>query len=163
MDGREVVEVMASPSASPQSASSIERLVSAGGVIYRMVDGRMEVALCGRGEGALWALPKGTPELDETIEQTALREAREETGLQVEIEAPLGNITYWFQHDGIRCFKTVHFHLMRPVGGALDKHDPEFDVVQWFPVDEALRVMTYTNETTVVRAAVERVRGSAPV
>ncbi len=153
---------MASSSTAPRSDSPVERLFSAGGVIYRMVDGRMEVALCGRGEGALWALPKGTTEPGETIEQTALREACEETGLQVEIEVSLGDINYWFQHDGIRWFKTVHFHLMRPLGGALDMHDPEFDVVRWFPVDEALRVMTYANEPAMVRAAAERVLGSAP-
>src|SRR5438309_9184579 len=45
---------------------------------------------------SLWALPKGTPDSGESIEETALRETREETGIQVEIESPLGSISYFF-------------------------------------------------------------------
>ena len=121
----------------------------------------MDVVLCGRREPLLWALPKGTPNPGETIEQTALREASEETGLQVELEGPLGSITYWFQWDGARCFKTVHFHLMRSVGGSVERHDPEFDTVEWFPVEEALRIMTYPNEAEMVRKAREQMLGGA--
>lgn len=152
---------MTSTNPSTRSRSRIERLVSAGGVVYRRVNSGVQVVLCGRREPSLWALPKGTPNPGETMEQTALREVSEETGLQVDIEAPLGSITYWFQREGVRCFKTVHFHLMQPVGGSLDRHDPEFDVVQWFPVEEALQVMTHPNEAEIVRKAMERLAGGA--
>ncbi len=136
----------------------VQELVSAGGVVYREVDGRLEVVLCGRnGEPPLWGLPKGTPDEGETIEQTALREVREETGLDVVIQAPLGTINYWFQHGGVRYHKTVYHHLMVPVGGAMSQHDPEFDIVQWFKADEACRVLTYQNEVNVVRRAMEHV------
>ena len=68
--------------------SRVTRAVSCGGVVYRERDGRVELALCGRHSG-LWALPKGTPDPGETLDQTALREVREETGLEVGIEPPL--------------------------------------------------------------------------
>lgn len=136
-----------------------ERLVSAGGVVFRKSEKGIEVAVCGRTTPRLWALPKGTPNAGETVEQTALREVREETGLDVVIDAALQSITYWFVRvaDGVRCHKTVHFYLMRPVGGAMDQHDPEFDEVRWFPAQEAVRLLTHANEVKVVEQALELV------
>jgi len=101
----------------------------------------------------LWALPKGTPNAGETLEETALRETREETGMHVEIEAPLGAIQYFFVRGRTRFHKTVHFYLMRPVGGALEDHDHEFDEVAWFQLDEALELMTHLTERGVVEDA----------
>lgn len=136
-------------------AGRVVRLVSAGGVVYRHGNKGVEVVLCGLHSPLRWSLPKGTPNQGETLEQTALREVQEETGLQVEIEAPLGAIQYWFVRpdDGARCHKTVHFFLMRATRGCTEGHDPEFDVVRWFPAQEALRVMTYANEAQMVEKA----------
>jgi 8-oxo-dGTP pyrophosphatase MutT (NUDIX family) len=91
------------------------------------------------------------------LEETALREVREETGLEVEIAAPLGSIEYWFANRelDVRYHKTVHFYLMAPVGGATNQHDPEFDVVQWFDVKDALTNLAYANEVNVLERALE--------
>jgi 8-oxo-dGTP pyrophosphatase MutT (NUDIX family) len=116
-----------------------------------------DVLLCGRSSDRLWALPKGTPEPDETIEQTALREVREETGVEVEPDGLIGEVKYWFSRpqDGVRYYKTVHHFLLRPVGGDPSLHDHEFDEVRWFPVQEALRLLTYRNEAKILRQALE--------
>ncbi|MCH7608302.1 MAG: NUDIX hydrolase [Chloroflexi bacterium] len=132
--------------------------VSCGGVVYRLRDGVVELALCGRRSG-LWALPKGTPETGETHEQTALREVREETGLAVEIEAPLGHIEYWFTLPNERVHKRVYFYLMAPCGGSVDDHDPEFDVVEWFPAQAASATLTYPSEAEVVGRALDALAG----
>ena len=108
-----------------------------------------------RREPPLWALPKGTPNAGETLVETAIREASEETGLQVEIEEPISAITYFFVHGRTRFHKTVHFFLMHPIGGRLEDHDHEFDEVRWVHIDEALRVMTHATERGVVQRAVE--------
>jgi 8-oxo-dGTP pyrophosphatase MutT (NUDIX family) len=133
----------------------VEHLVSAGGVVYREVEGRIETVLCGRETPVRWSLAKGTPYKGESLEATASREVREETGLDVKIEDTIGKIEYWFaDRDGeIRYHKTVHFYLMTPTGGHIDQHDPEFDVVQWFPAEEALKNLTYANEAEVLRQA----------
>ncbi|MBI4499232.1 MAG: NUDIX hydrolase [Chloroflexi bacterium] len=133
----------------------IERLVSAGGVVYRRSDHQVQVLVCGRKDPPLWALPKGTPNSGESIEQTAQREVTEETGVQVRIVEKLGSIRYWFSRpDGVRCHKVVHHFLMEPVGGDPSLHDIEFDTVAWFPVEEALRLLTYPNELAVLERAV---------
>ena len=137
--------------------SRVENPVSAGGVVYQMNSGRLETVLCGRSQPVRWSLAKGTPDDGETLEQTALREVREETGLEVEIDDSLGSIDYWFADLGkdVRYHKTVHFYLMVPVGGATDQHDPEFDVVQWFDAEDALKNLAYANEVNVLQRALD--------
>jgi 8-oxo-dGTP pyrophosphatase MutT (NUDIX family) len=131
------------------------RATSAGGVVHRSEDGRVEVVLVHRRHPPLWALPKGTPDSGETLAETAIRETGEESGLQVAIEEPIRAITYFFVHGRTRFHKTVHFFLMRPIGGRLEDHDHEFDEVRWLPLDEALRLMTHATERQVVEHAAE--------
>lgn len=122
--------------------------------MHRTVDGRLQVLLVHRRSPRLWALPKGTPDSGETIEETALRETREETGVEVEIERQLRSIRYFFVRGTTRFHKTVHFFLMRPVGGALDDHDAEFDEVRWVDAEEALAILNHHTERSVVEEAV---------
>ena len=129
------------------------RATSAGGVVHRTAPARTEVALVHRLKPALWALPKGTPQAGETLEETALRETREETGLEVEIEQPISSIRYFFVRGRTRFAKTVHFFLMRPVGGDLSLHDHEFDEVRWWPLEEAIELVTYPTERSVLERA----------
>jgi 8-oxo-dGTP pyrophosphatase MutT (NUDIX family) len=129
------------------------RATSAGGVVHRLIEGRVQIALVHRRAPVLWALPKGTPDSGETIEETALRETREETGLEVEIEARLQSIRYFFVRGTTRFHKTVHFFLMRPIGGSLDAHDAEFDEVRWTDLSEALAIMSHATERSVVEEA----------
>ena len=135
------------------SALRTARATSAGGVVHRAEDGRPEIVLVHRRVPPLWALPKGTPDAGETLAETAVREAREETGLQVEIEEPISSISYFFVHRRTRYHKTVHFFLMRSSGGRLEDHDHEFDEVRWVPIAEALELMTHATEREVVQRA----------
>jgi len=127
--------------------------VSAGGVVTRWVDGRLQVALVGDSRRDAWYLPKGGLAEGETIEQAALREVREETGLDVRLLRPIREIEYWFFVKGARVHKRVHYFLMEAVGGDFSRRDWENDRAGWFDLDEALRVMTYENEAEVVREA----------
>jgi 8-oxo-dGTP pyrophosphatase MutT (NUDIX family) len=87
------------------------------------------------------------------VEETALRETREETGLDVQLEDRLRSISYVFVRGRTRFHKTVHFFLMRPVGGDVSLHDHEFDEVRWFQMEEALEMMTHATERSVVEEA----------
>jgi 8-oxo-dGTP pyrophosphatase MutT (NUDIX family) len=138
-----------------RGSEELRSAVSAGGVVYRQSDDDIEIVVCGRPAEGLWALPKGTPEPGETLEHTALREVREETGLIIDIEAAVGEVRYQFTgHDGERYDKRVAHHLMVATGGDIADHDAEFDVVRWASVEEALRLLSYPNEREIVRKAV---------
>ena len=104
-------------------------------------------------EGDAWTLPKGTPSDSETVEETALREVAEETGLEVRIAAPVGAIEYFFTQGGTRIHKTVHYFLMEAVGGSLDQHDHEYDEVHWEPIREARNLLSYPTERQLVEQA----------
>lgn len=131
------------------------RAESDGGVVYREKGGQVDIVLVGREAQGSWFLPKGTPMRGESREQTAIRETREETGLNVRIIEPITSISYWFMSGRVRIIKTVYYYLMVPTGGDLSLHDPEYDRVAWFPIQQALAVLTYANDADVVRRAAE--------
>lgn len=132
------------------------RATSAGGLVIRVIDGSYQIALGRRRRSRTdltWVLPKGTVEDGETLEQTALREVAEETGLEVRAVAPLGAIEYTFVREGTRIEKTVHFFLMEPLGGHFSRHDHEFEVVRWVPLADAPSLMSHETERAVVARA----------
>ena len=138
------------------------REVSAGGVVYRREeDDDLEVLLAARrtrrGDLA-WGLAKGGIEPDESIEDAAVREVLEETGIEAEIEASLGETRYFYVWDDVRVRKVVHFFLMRAVGGDTNDHDDEMEDVRWFPLDRALKRAAYRGEREVLTRAAELLR-----
>jgi 8-oxo-dGTP pyrophosphatase MutT (NUDIX family) len=100
-----------------------------------------------------WGLPKGMIEPDEDARQTAIREVREETGLEAAIREPLGDISYWYVWDSVRVQKKVTFFLMDSVGGDISKHDHEMEEIRWFPMGEAEAVASYSGERDMIRRA----------
>ena len=137
-------------------AGRFERATSCGGVVIRHAPTGPEIVLGSRRReraGVSWTLPKGTPDGDESAEQTALREVAEETGLEVRIVAPVGPIEYFFTQNGTRIHKTVHYFLMESIGGDLAEHDHEFDDVRWVPLETARTMMTFATEREIVEQA----------
>ena len=138
------------------------RAVSAGGVVFRQRGPAIEIVLVSRREERLWALPKGTPEPGESLEETALREVCEETGLEVTIAAPLGLVRYSFSsRAGTPVRKVVHYYLMEAVGGSIEHHDEEFDDVAWYDLHEAQRRLTHTNQLHILDEAAELIAAGA--
>lgn len=129
---------------------------SAGGVVIRLADGRPQLLVGIRRrerDGRTWTLPKGTPIAGETLEETAVREVAEETGLEVRIVAPVGSIDYSFVQRGTQIHKTVHYYLMEPTGGDLARHDHEFEQVRWLDLAEAPSRLTFETERDLVARA----------
>ena len=138
-----------------------QKEVSAGGVVYRRSDGGVEVVLASRrtrrGDLA-WGLAKGGVELGESFEDAAVREVREETGLDAEIEADLGDTKYFYVWEEVRIRKTVHFFLMRHLGGDTEDRDDEMEEIRWFPLERALKRAAYRGERDVLVRAAEILR-----
>ena len=133
--------------------------VSAGGVVYRREEDAVDLALAARRtrRGQLaWGLAKGAIEQGESDEQAALREVLEETGLEAEVEADLGDIRYFYVWEGVRVRKRVHFFLMRATGGDVTDHDSEMEDVRWFPLRTAIKRAAYKGEREVIERAAKR-------
>lgn len=133
---------------------------SAGGFVLA-ADGTFRVALIGRlsRNGRIdWCVPKGHPEGLETLEEAAVREINEETGLEAEILDVLGSINYEFSASGKLIAKTVHHFLMRQTGGDLTvEGDPDREAVdvRWFGIDELHKRLAHENERRMARGVLE--------
>jgi 8-oxo-dGTP pyrophosphatase MutT (NUDIX family) len=133
--------------------SRVRNAIAAGGVVVRERDGAREVVIAGRRADGTWVFPKGTPDKGEEIEDTAVREVEEETGLKVRILRDIGTTDYWFAAPGERVHKVVHFFLMEPTGGDVSAHDHEYDEVRWVPTDEARRLLTFATYRDILDRA----------
>lgn len=123
-------------------------LSAAGGVVTRATPAGLEILLVHRHRYGDWSLPKGKPEPGESLEQTALREVREETGQDVELLEFLGETHYVVKQVP----KVVRFWRMRPVGTSAPIQDrDEVAEAGWFSTTEALARLTYPGEREIVR------------
>lgn len=143
------------------SRPPIKDQISAGGVAYRERDRHTEVVIVSVGERRRWQLPKGLVGAGEPPEAAAMREVREEAGVETELVAPIETIEYWYQaREGgapVRFHKLVHFYLMRYAAGDVADHDHEVHEARWFEIGEAERALAFPNEKRVVARAREMI------
>jgi 8-oxo-dGTP pyrophosphatase MutT (NUDIX family) len=141
--------------------TKVRTSTAAGGVVTRGAGDDLEVVLTGRTSDGTWVFPKGTPDAGESIEETALREVREETGLDVSIVTAIGVTDYWFAVPGERVHKFVHFFLMRANGGDVSLHDQEYDDVRWVTAGDARRMLSYATYREMLDRAIDAARAAA--
>jgi 8-oxo-dGTP pyrophosphatase MutT (NUDIX family) len=135
----------------------INRESSAGGVVVRgdQVAVIVPVKRDATGNRVL-GLPKGHADGDETPEEAATREVREETGIVAELVDELGEVRYHYQRGTRRVAKLVRFFLFRYRSGDLSDHDHEIEEARWMPLHEAVHVLTYAGEREMVARAQSR-------
>ncbi|HEX4806505.1 MAG TPA: NUDIX hydrolase [Conexibacter sp.] len=131
---------------------------SAGGVVVR---GEQVIVIVPTRRGPqgqrVLALPKGHVDPGETPDRTALREVREETGVDAVLREKLGDVRYFYQRDGKRIFKRVTFYLFAYRGGSLDDHDDEVEEARWMPLSEAVAALSYDGEREMAERALSAI------
>jgi 8-oxo-dGTP pyrophosphatase MutT (NUDIX family) len=141
----------------------IRTQVSAGGVAFRRSPSGAQVVVVRVGDR--WQLPKGIVDAGESPEAAAIRETREEGGVDAALVAPLEVIEYWYvgtAADGarVRFHKFVHFFLLEYASGDPADHDREVDEARWAALDEAVGMLAFRSEQKVVHLARELLDGA---
>ena len=135
----------------------LEREFSAGGLVVRQMRGRPYIAAVRVKDGKVLALPKGHIEQGESGAETAIREVREETGVDSTMVEKIDDIRYWYTRDGSRVLKVVSFFLLRYRTGSVRDYQPEeVDGAEWVPLEEAPRRLSYSGERKMASGALSK-------
>lgn len=137
-----------------------KREVSAGGVVYKKDSGSIFILLINpfsRNFGPpedYWTFPKGKQDKDgEDLKQVAVREVREEGGVNAEIEQELGYQKYFRNWAGDEAIKFVHYFLMKYLDGNPDDHDEEVAQACWFELSQAEAKLKFDTDKEVFNKA----------
>ena len=135
--------------------------LSAGGVVFKKEGADIYILLIvtlgNRGKNARerYGFPKGWTgdHGKESLEETALREVREEGGVDANILEDLGSIHYFFSWEGRHISKTVHYYLMEYVSGSIEDHDDEVVRVEWVLREDVPSKLVHKTEREVFARA----------
>src|SRR5215211_2356696 len=131
--------------------------ISAGGVAFRWKDSAPEIAIVSVKPKLRWQLPKGIVDSGESPQVTAVREVREEAGVETDLLKLIETIEYWYRSvkygKPVRYHKFVHFYLLKYKSGDVANHDHEVEESRWVGFDEALEMLDFKGEREVVEKA----------
>ena len=145
------------------STAKVETLdqVSAGGVAFRWKNSVPEIAIVLMKPKLRWQLPKGIVDPGESPEVTAIREVREEAGIETNLLSLIETIEYWYRSvkygKPVRFHKFVHFYLLSYRSGNVAKHDHEVAEAKWVDFDKAIEMLAFKSEREVVEKAREMI------
>ena len=123
---------------------------SCGAVIYRYNERKeLKILLVKNHNGKCWTFPKGHIEGDEREEETALREIKEETGLNVSIVPGFRRISTYRPYGKIR--KTAVFFLAKAEKSIVSMQQSEIDYYLWVSIDEALKMCRHENDIKTLK------------
>lgn len=138
---------------------------SAGGIVYKKENGKIFVLIAKHSQYHGWVFPKGLIGDKEEFkgqskEETALREVKEETGVEGKIVRDLTPFSYWYVFEGEKRRKTVYYFLMEFVSGDITEHDMEMEEVEWLLESEVEARLTFESEKRVWKEAEKIIENS---
>ncbi|MCX7910169.1 MAG: NUDIX domain-containing protein [Endomicrobia bacterium] len=127
---------------------------SAGGVVVDKNKNVLVVRTKNLKGETVYTFPKGHIEKEETPQQAALREVKEETGVEAEIVREIKDVEYWFMQDGKKIHKKVKWYFMRPVKIQQFISD-EVDEVLWYNIKEVEKILTYNSDKELIKEIIK--------
>lgn len=143
----------------PAPKGSVETLdqISAGGVAFRGQESDVQIAIVSVKPKLRWQLPKGIVDPGESPPITAVREVKEEAGIETDLIKLIETIEYWYRSTKngkpVRFHKFVHFYLLKYKDGDVSNHDHEVEESKWVNFDEAIEMLAFESERDVVEKA----------
>jgi 8-oxo-dGTP pyrophosphatase MutT (NUDIX family) len=119
---------------------------AAGGIVWKETPEGRKVAVVHRARYGDWCLPKGKLKRNESWEEAAVREVKEETGCDARITGVAGSVSYEVKDTP----KTVRFFSMEVLGECLFVPSEEVREVVWLLPEEAIEKLDYKGERDVL-------------
>ena len=130
----------------------MKREFSAGGIVF---NNKGQILLTQHSQNKSWGFPKGIIDPGQTTKEAALREVKEEGGVEAEIIDKVGYSKYVYTWEGEKIFKVVTMFLMKYLSGDIKDHDFEVMDSGWFEPEEALKKLTFPNDKSLLKTALE--------
>ncbi len=124
---------------------------SCGALVYRIHNNTSELLLIKHRTGGHWSFPKGHVEQGESEEQTALREVKEETGLDIDIKSGFRESVQYCPHPNLS--KKVVYFIGEALPGEVRKQEAEITDIVWAPLETAGEMVTFENDKNLIRKA----------
>lgn len=138
-----------------------ERQYSAGGAVFIPTkDNRIQWLLIKPAGTDRWQLPKGQIDKGEKAIETAIREVKEEGGVEAKIINKIGSSSYFFVLNETKIFKTVTYFLMEVVKKTKEGHDNEIDKVIFKEFDEAFKLLSFKDDKNILKKGKEILESS---
>ncbi len=139
--------------------------LSAGGIVYRIINNQYTWLLIRHSKAGHWGFPKGhvaDKVVNETLEAAAIREVQEEGGVIAEVACPQNIPTkYYFSSKEFLHKKTVHYFLMKYISGSTENHDSEVSDARFFPTEEVEKQLTYKSDRLAFQKALDILKKSS--
>lgn len=129
----------------------MKRVFSAGGIV---INSEKKILLTKNSSNNYWGFPKGIIDKDESSKDAALREVKEEGGIEAEIIEKVGESKYVFVQEGEKIFKMVIIYLMQYISGDPSLHDWEVSEAGWFSSNEAEKKLSFSQDKKLLEQAV---------
>jgi 8-oxo-dGTP diphosphatase len=98
-----------------------------------------------------FGFPKGRLDEKESNKNAALREVKEETGIDAEIIEKVGESKYVFTFNGEKIFKVVTIFLMKVLTEEINYQKEELEGAEWMEIDEALKILSFSNDKKLLQ------------
>ena len=153
-----MIKCLRNPKNKKKGSKAVEKEKSCGAVVWKRADGQLLFLIEHMALGHI-SLPKGHVEGSETEEETALREIREETNLEVWLDTRFRHVVSYSPRKDV--LKDVVFFIAEAVSDRLINQECEVSALEWLPYEQAMKILTYATDRDILTLAMNYLKETA--